>query len=295
MMSRGLRPALSKASAASPARRQSSFFSWLMAIWAELLGQAHAERFNRGRHRVGGVHATAGARTGNGAILDFFETLIVEFMGCVLADGFEDRNDVAFLLRVRMDAGEDGAAVDEHAGTIQAGERHHAAGHVFVATADGDEGVKSLGTGDGLDGVGDHLAGNEGVTHAGCAHADSIGNGDGAKNDRLAARGVGTRGGVAGELVDVHIARSDHAPGGGHAHDRFLEIFVLEADGPEHGPIRCAVGTVEHDGGMLAEGGGRGAHGQNGDAAHQTRLGRASPSSKAEADGSSVERDLRAR
>ena len=39
MMSRGRRLALSSARAASPARRQSSFFSWLIAICAELLGR----------------------------------------------------------------------------------------------------------------------------------------------------------------------------------------------------------------------------------------------------------------
>jgi hypothetical protein len=87
-------------------------------------------------------------------------------------------------------AGQDGAAVDEDAGAVEARHGHDAAGHVLVAAADGDEAVEALAADDGLDGVGDDLAGDERVLHALGAHADAVGDGDGVEDDGLAAGGV---------------------------------------------------------------------------------------------------------
>jgi len=50
------------------------------------VGQAHAERFDRRGHRVGGVHATAGAGTGDGAGLELMQAGIIHLAGRVLAD-----------------------------------------------------------------------------------------------------------------------------------------------------------------------------------------------------------------
>ena len=105
----------------------------------------------------------------------------------MLAHGLEHRDDVAFLLGLRMDAGQDRAAVDEHRRPVEARQGHHAAGHVLVAAADRHDRVKALGAGDRLDRIGDDFARNHRVAHARRAHADAVGDGDRAENDRLAA------------------------------------------------------------------------------------------------------------
>jgi hypothetical protein len=96
-------------------------------------------------------------------------------------------------------AGHDAAAIDEDGGAVEAGDGHHAAGHVLVAAADGDEAVEILAGDDGLDGVGDDLAGDQGVLHALGAHGDAVGDGDGVEDDALAAGAVDARLGVARE------------------------------------------------------------------------------------------------
>jgi hypothetical protein len=157
-----------------------------------------------------------------------------------------------------MEAGKDRAAVDEDRRAVEARHGHDATGHVFVAAADGHEAVEALGAANRLDRIGDDFARNERVAHAERAHADAVGDGDGAEDDRLAAGGIGARARLPGELVDVHVAGGKHAPGGGDAHDGLLEIGVLETDGAEHRAVGGAVGAVVDDGGELAEGVGLG-------------------------------------
>jgi hypothetical protein len=59
-------------------------------------------------------------------------------------------------------------------------------GMFLSAATDGDEAVEALGGGGGLDGVGDDIAGDEGVAHTLRAHADAVGHGDGVEVDGLA-------------------------------------------------------------------------------------------------------------
>ncbi len=48
------------------------------------------------------------------------------------------------------------------------------------------------------------------------------------------------------QLVDVHIAGCDHAPGRGDADLGLLEIGVIEADRAQHRAARGAVGAVDY-------------------------------------------------
>ncbi len=48
------------------------------------------------------------------------------------------------------------------------------------------------------------------------------------------------------ELIDVHVARRDVAPGRGDADDALLEIFSREADGIKHGAGGGAFRSVEN-------------------------------------------------
>src|SRR5687768_13423258 len=151
-----------------------------------------------------------------------------------------------------MDAGEDGAAVHEHAGAIQACERHDAAGHVLVTAANGDDAIEAFAARNRFDGVRDDLARDERIAHAGRSHADAIGDGDGPEDDGLAAGGVGAGLGFDGELVDVHVTWGDHAPERGDADYRLLEIILGKADGPKHRTRAGAAWAVINDGRVFA-------------------------------------------
>jgi hypothetical protein len=48
------------------------------------------------------------------------------------------------------------------------------------------------------------------------------------------------------ELINVHIARRHHAPGGRHADDRLGKIFFGKSHGVQHCPARRALRTVQH-------------------------------------------------
>ena len=122
-------------------------------------GQAHAHRFDRAGHGVGGVHAAAGTSAGDGGFLDFDQFFLADFLLCVRADRFKYGNDIGRFIVVA--AGHDGAAVNEDRWAVEARQADHATGHVFVAAADGDDGVEAFTGGDGFDRVGDDFARNE--------------------------------------------------------------------------------------------------------------------------------------
>ena len=215
------------------------------------VGQAHAEGLDGAGHGVGGVHAAAGAGAGDGALLELDQLGIAEALAGRRGIGLEHGHDIDVALLEA--AGEDGAAVDEDGGAVEARDGDHAAGHVLVAAADGNQAVEELAAHDGLDGVGDDFAGDEGILHALRAHGDAVGDGDGIKDERLAA-GLGhALGGGKGELVDVDVAGGDLAPGGGDADLGFLEVAAIEADGVEHG---AALGVADNAGGPVAMEGG---------------------------------------
>ena len=129
-------------------------------------------------------------------LFDLLQFGVIDLLGGMLTDGLEDRDDVGGLAFVQ--AGHDGAAVDEDGGTVEAGHRHHAAGHVLVAAPDRDQAVEALGPGHRFDGIGDDLARDQRVAHPRGAHRDAVGNRDRAENDRFPAGGVGALGGFDG-------------------------------------------------------------------------------------------------
>ena len=217
------------------------------------VGQTHAERLDCRRHGIRGVHSSARARTGNGALLDGLKLLVVDLLVCMRADGFEDRHDVEFARIARDAAGQNRAAVNEYRRSIQSRDGDERAGHVFVAAADGHETVHAGAADDGFDGVGDDLARDERIFHAFAAHRDAVRDGDGVEDDRLAAGVVGARLGFQRELVDVHVARGDPAPGRGDADERLLEILRFETDGVEHRAGGCAFGAIQDDARVGAE------------------------------------------
>ena len=211
--------------------------------------QTHPERLDRGGHGVRRVHAAAGTGAGDGARLEAIQILVADFIIGMHPNSFEHGHYVnGPAIKV---SGENCSAINEDPGPIQARQSHHAARHILVAATDGDQAVKAFAAGNRFDGVGDDFAGHERILHAFCAHGDAIRNRDCAKYDCLAAGFVHALRDVDGELVDVHVAGRDHAPGGGDADLRFLEIFLRVACRVQHGPAGGALVTIQDNGRKL--------------------------------------------
>jgi len=128
--------------------------------------------------------------------------------------------------------------------------RDEDAWHVFIAAWDDDGGVEVVGSGGGLHGVGDEVAGLEGVGHAKGAHADAVADADGAVlvGDG-AAGGEGVLDGRAhGE--EVFVARVSLVPGQGERCLRGKKDIPDACDGDkglaEVGVVVDGVGGVEH-------------------------------------------------
>ncbi len=148
--------------------------------------------------------------------------------------------------------GPDRAAVDEHRGPVEAGDRHHAAGHVLVAAADRDQAVESLRAGDGLDRVGDHFARDQRIAHARRAHRDAVRHGDRVEQDVAAAGLPHAPAGGFRQLADVQVAGRHPAPGRGHADLRAEEVLVRKADRAQHRAVRRALCAVDDAARVLA-------------------------------------------
>jgi len=173
--------------------------------------QAEAHGFDGGGHCVGGIHSAAGAGAGDGTGFHLLHFFYADFPRGFRADRFKNRNDVE-VASIEA-AGENGAAVHEDGRPVEPRHGHATGGHIFVAAADGDEPVEALTAHHGLDRIGDDLAGNERVFHPFGAHGYPIGNGDRVEDDGFATRRIDAQSRFTRELVNVHIAGRDHAPG----------------------------------------------------------------------------------
>ena len=208
-------------------------------------GGAHggeSDELHDGGHGVGGELSAASAGAGAGVVLDIEEVGIAEFAAGVGAYGFEDVLDgdvVPFEF-----SRHDGAAIEHDAGDVEAEQRHGGAGDGFVAGDQGDDAVEHVAALHELDGVGDHLAADEGGLHALGAHGDAVGDGDGVELHGGAAGGADAFLDFDRELAQVVVARHGLDPGIGHADDGFGQIFVGEADGLEHGSRGGAVSSL---------------------------------------------------
>jgi hypothetical protein len=103
---------------------------------------------------------------------ELLELLGGDLAGRVRADGLEDvaDRDVAAL----EVTGRDGAAVEQQAGDVEPGERHHGAGDRLVAGREADDRVEEVRGGHELDRVGDDLTAHEARAHAARAHRDAV-------------------------------------------------------------------------------------------------------------------------
>ena len=204
------------------------------------------------RHRVGGELAAAGAGARARLVFDRAEVGVAHRAGGVRADRLEHfLNGDRLVVEV---AGRDRSAVEQHAGNVEARERHHAAGNRLVAADQDDEAVEAVAARDQLDRVGDHLAADQRRAHALGAHRDAVGDRDGVELHRRAAGGADAGLHVHREIAQVVVARADLDPGVGDADERLLEVGVGEADRLQHRARRRAaragrerIAAIGHD------------------------------------------------
>ena len=203
------------------------------------VGEAHAERFNRRGHGVGGVHPCARSRARYGSGLDLPQFSLAHPSGSHAANRLKDGNHIAMLW-----PGLDRAAVNEYRRPVESCQSHDATRHVLVAPADRDQPVKPFRGRHGLDGIGDDFPRNQRVAHPLGAHGNPVGYRNRIEDDALAAGLVCARTGQFRQPADMHVAGRHHAPGGGNADLRFGEVFILETDRAQHGPARSLLQAV---------------------------------------------------
>ena len=152
-----------------------------------------------------------------------------------MAHGFKHANDVEVFVLVT--AWQDGAAVNIDGRHVGAQDAHHAAGHVFVATADHQHAVHPLALHASLNAIRNDFTADQGVLHALSSHGHAIGNGGGAKNLRIAACFFNARHSRIGQFLQATVARGDGAVTVGHADHGLYKITFFIAHGIVHGAV----------------------------------------------------------
>ncbi|WP_166654839.1 hypothetical protein [Mycobacterium sp. BK086] len=212
--------------------------------------QRHSQCLGRRGHRVGGVHATAGALAGTDRAFDDVDVLARHQSARTRSDSLEGVDDRDFLLATvgeLRDARHDRAVVEEDARQVQAGRGHQHAGDRLVAAGQQHRSVQALRLHDGLDAVGDDLAGHQREVHALMTHRDAVGHRDGAELERVAAGGVHAGLDRLREPLQRHVARGDLVPRRADADLRLGPVVVAHAYRAEHaarGGLLQTVGDV---------------------------------------------------
>ena len=155
---------------------------------------------------------------------------------------FEYGNDIA-AFGARFDR----AAVNKNPGSIQSRHRHDTGWHVLVAAADCNDAIESLGSSHCLDRISNDFPGDQGVAHAGRAHRNAVRHGNRIEYDTLATRLVRALARLFGKLMNVHVARGDHAPGRGNTNLRPGEVFFFESNRSQHCAAWRLLNTIDND------------------------------------------------
>ncbi|MBX9920533.1 MAG: hypothetical protein K2Y33_12020 [Mycolicibacterium frederiksbergense] len=212
--------------------------------------QRHPQRFGGRGHGVGGVHTAAGALTGTDGALDDVHVLARHQPARARADRLEGVDDGDFPLAAvghLRDTRHDRAVVEEDAGQVQPRRRHQHAGDRLVTTGQQHRAVEALCLHDGLDAVGDDLAGHQREVHTLVAHRDSVRHRDRAELQGIAAAGVDA--GLDGlrQPLQGHVAGSDLVPRRADADLWLGPVVITHADGAQHAAGRGflqAVGDI---------------------------------------------------
>jgi hypothetical protein len=141
---------------------------------------------------------------------------------------------------------EDRPPVEIDRGKVQSGHRHQHRRLALVAAGDADQRVEPFRVHHQLDGVGDHLPGDQRRLHTLVAHRDAVGD-----RDRRELEGDGAALADAllrerSQLVEVVIAGGHLVPGGRDPDLRLAEVLLGEADRPKIRSSRSPVRPLGH-------------------------------------------------
>mmetsp|Transcript_654 Transcript_654/g.1137 ORF Transcript_654/g.1137 Transcript_654/m.1137 type:complete len:270 (+) Transcript_654:417-1226(+) len=203
--------------------------------------QTHPQSLDGRRHRIRRVHPPARSRSGTRMLHDLLPLLLRNLIVQKRSVTLERTDDIEGLPRRRLMSRADGPAVDHNAGTIETSHPDDHSRHVLVAPGQRDEAIVPLGAHGRFDAVGDQIAGLEGVSHAGGAHADSVGDADGVEAESDAVAGYDAGLDVFGEFEEVHVAGVAFVPDAADTYLGFGHVFFGKAGGVEHG-LGCSLG-----------------------------------------------------
>jgi hypothetical protein len=175
-------------------------------------------------------------------LLEIGERGIRQLPRRVLADGFKHRDDVDRLPLEH--AWQDGAAIDEHRGTVEPRHGDYACRHVLVAAADCHESVEafrpitvSIESAITSRDTSEYFMPSVPIEIA--SETVMV-----LKITGLAPAFRHAVGGMACQRIDVHVARRHLAPRRADADLRFREVGSCEADGVQHCAPRCPLWAV---------------------------------------------------
>ena len=194
-------------------------------------GQGQPHDFNGRGHRVGGEQSAAGTLPRARSAFQLRQFLAGDVAGRPGAHRFKHVLDV-YVVAVVL-ARQNAAAVHEDTGDIQAGNGHHAARHILVAAAHGNQAVHSLAEDHGFDGISDDLAAHQRRLHAFGAHADAVADGDGAELERRPTAIADPFLDCRGPFVQMDIARRNVTGQIGHRHKGLCQVVVRQAHSPQ--------------------------------------------------------------
>ncbi len=244
-MSRGFRFALQEEPHRGPGAKTFVELGRILGRDRRAIGQAHAQRFDRRGHRVGRIHAAAGAGARAGVPHDLLPVGVIDRAAQVLPVALKGRNDIErFVMPV---SGADRTAVNHQCRTIHPPHRHQTAGHVLVAAGERHQPVVPLGAHDGLDRVGDQIARLQRVAHSLGAHRDAVADADRVESHTDQVGGDHPLLDPGGQLVQVHVARVPLVPHTGDADLGFLHVGLGQPGPVKHGlagPLAAGLGDA---------------------------------------------------
>ena len=243
-MSRGRMPRSISCTTAAPARAQSSRLVVGDRRLRRAVRQAQAERLDRRRHGVGGVHAAARAGAGARVLLEIGERGVATACRPRAAPPLRTPRRCRPAGPGRCRAG--WCRRRRTRGPVEPRHRHHAAGMFLSQPPMATRPSKPSAPIDGLDRVGDHFARHQRVLHALGAHRDAVGDGDGVEDHGLAAGAVDAVGARAARAR--RCARCTASPGSRSSRCRPVtsaKSCAREADGVQHRAAGRALGAVE--------------------------------------------------
>ncbi len=213
-------------------------------------GQRQADRLADHRHRVGGELAAAGAGRRTRHAFQFVQFGVRHLAGGVLADRLEHINHghVAVL----EPAGQDRAAIHEHAGDVQPQHRHHHARQRLVAARQADQRVVAMPAHRQFHGVCDQVARDQRGLHALVAHGDAVGHRD---RGEFARRAAGLVDALLHRLRlarERDVARRGLVPAGGDADEGLVDLVLGQPHRVVVAAMRCAAGSHRHVAGRHA-------------------------------------------